>query len=222
MKRKKIQSLFDITIGQFQKYHEIENPDNTDIVSVFYDISREDADKISKKQIDQEANNIRKVLSQEPKFVTKYKGLGFEPDLDNMASGAFADAAKYGENIETFHLFTAVMYRPIIKNLYWLTRSKMYNIKEYDGAAKHEEKAKQMPLALTLSAHAFFLTLRESFITVIRNRLAQKSKQLKALQKQKDSTEIGDGVLNSMQLLEEIILNLKQLPENRLQRLCII
>lgn len=222
MKKKKIQSLFDITIGQFQKIDELEDPTNIEIISILYNIPIEQAKKISKKQVDQEANNIRKVLMQKPEFIKTYKGLGFEPDLDNMTAGAFADASTYSEQIETLHLFTAVLYRPIKKDIYWFTKSKKYNIEKYKSASEKEKEAKEMPLALALSAQGFFLTLRKSFITVIQNRLVQKSKVLKALQKQNDSKGIGDGVLNSMQLLEEIISNLKQLPTNQYQRSCII
>lgn len=222
MKRKKIQSLFDITIGQFQKLQKYEDPTNIEIISIFYDIPIEQAKEISQKQIDSEANNIRKVLMQKPTFVKKWNGLGFEPDLDNMKAGAFADASTYSEQIETLHLFTACLYRPMKKNIYWLVNSNKYNIEEYKGALKREEEAKQMPLALALSAQSFFLTLRQSFITVIQNRIAQKSKHLRALQKQKDLTKTGDGVLNSIQSLEVIISNLKQLPKNQYQKLCII
>lgn len=222
MKRKKIQSLFDITIGQFQEIKELKEPTNIEIISILYNIPIEKAKEISKKQVDQEANDIRKVLMHEAKFIKKYKGLGFEPDLDNMTAGAFADASTYSEQIETLHLFTAVLYRPIKKDIYWLTRSKNYNIKKYKSASEKEKQAKELPLALALSAQGFFLTLRKSFITVIQKRLVQKSKALKALQKQKGSKEIGDGGLNSMQLLEGIISNLKQLPMNQYQRSCII
>ena len=73
MKRKKIQSLFDITIGQFQEIKELEEPTNIEIISILYKIPIEKAKEISKKQIDQEANNIRKVLMHEAKFIKKYK-----------------------------------------------------------------------------------------------------------------------------------------------------
>ena len=218
MKRKRITSLFDITIGQYQKYLELKEPTNRQIISVFYNIPYELTADIPIKQINSEALQLKELFESKPEFIKKYKGLGFEPDLDNMKAGAFADAFEYSKNESTWHLFTAVMYRPIVKDWFWLTKSKKYNIKKYKSAKEIEDKAKQLPLALLMSAQGFFFDLRQSFLSVIHQRAHEKSKHLNQSPKQKGSTGIGDGVSNFMQLLEETILKLKELQMNLLAK----
>jgi len=214
MKRKQINSLFDITIEQYQKYLKIKDPDARQIISVFYSIPYELTADMSVKQINEQAIHVLKVLEQDPKHYLKYKGYGFEPDLNNMTAGAFADAFNYVQNEDTIHLFTAVMYRKLTtfsRLCFW---TKKYEIEPYKSAKEMEDEAKQMPLALFFSAKGFFFDLRQSFLNVIQQRVRAKSKHPKVLQKQTDSTGIGDGVLNSMQSLVETTLKLNELQKS--------
>ena len=64
MKRKKIQSLFDITIGQYQKMAKIENITNHQIISIVYDIPYEIVLDVPEKQINSEAENIKQILNE--------------------------------------------------------------------------------------------------------------------------------------------------------------
>lgn len=218
MKRKQIQTLFDITIGQYQKIQSIENITNRQLISIVYNIPYEITADIPQKQIESEALHIKEVLNQKQDFIRKYKGLGFEPDLDNMTAGAFADAYEYSKNESQLHLFTAVLYRPIKKDWFYYTRSEKYNIQEYKSALEVEEWSKGLPLALTISAQGFFFDLLKSFLNVIQSRIQQKSKQPSLLQKQTGSIKTGAGVLNSMRSLVETTLKLNELQKNRLVR----
>lgn len=218
VKFKRIKSTFDISIGQFQEFDKLENPTEQDIVSIFYKIDKSVIPTIPFKQIAELANELKTILDKEHKLILKYKGLGFEPDLDNMSTGAFADAVTYAEKLDTIHLFTAVMYRPIKKDIYWWMRSKQYNLKEYTGTKGIEDTAKDLPLALFLGAQAFFLTLRNDFLRSIRDRFQAESKQQKANLNKNDLTKIGGGVSDFMQLLEETILKSMQSQKSLYQK----
>lgn len=203
VKLNKIKSTFDISIGQFQEYSKLDDPTELDIVSIFYAIDMDAVKLISNKDIKKLASHVLKVLESEQKHILKHDGLGFENDLENMTAGAFYDAMKYAQSIDTIHLFTAVLYRPIKKDLYWWFPSKKYNLKDYKGTKGIEEKAKDLPLALYLSCNAFFLTLRNDFLTAIRDRFQQKNNQLNQLQRKKDYKGTGETLYHFMQLLEE-------------------
>jgi len=53
MKRKQIKTLYDITIGQYQKIVAIENISNRQLISIIYDIPYEVTADIPEKQINQ-------------------------------------------------------------------------------------------------------------------------------------------------------------------------
>ena len=221
VKLRKIKSTFDISIGQYQEYEKLENPTDEDIISIFYKIDKSLVPKLSVKDVNRIAQELREILGQDNtkhRLRLKYKGLGFEPDLENMQTGAFADAITYAENIDTIHLFTSVMYRPLKKDIYYFLRSKKYNIQEYNGTKGIEQQAKDLPLGLFLGAQAFFLTLRNDFLTAIRNRAAQKSQQSKASSSNVGSTETGGGGYDFMQLLEETILKSRKSNESLYRR----
>jgi len=137
-----------------------------------------------------------------------------------MTAGAFADAFEYSKNESQAHLFIGVLYRPIKKDWFYYTNSKKYNIEPYKSALEVEEFTKQLPLALLFGARGFFFDLQQSFLNVIQKRIAQKSKQLSQSQKQTGSTEIGGGVLNSMQSLVETTSKLIELQKSQYQKLC--
>lgn len=205
MRLRKVKNTFDITIGQYQQFCKVENPTDIDIVSIFYNLDKDAVNLISHKQVTQLANEIKEILNSEHKHILKWNDLGFEPDLDNMTTNAFGDAITYAQSIDTAHLFTAVLYRPIKKR--WLNFTKRYEVKEYTGTHNIRDKAKDLPLALFLGANAFFLTLRKDFTIAIQNRFQAKSKQLKANLNKSDLNETGDLLSHFMQLLEEISIS---------------
>ena len=205
MELKRIKSTFDITIGQYQEFVKIDNPDNIDVVSVFYNLDRDAVKLISHKQVDELANEIIEILNSEHKHVLKWKRFAFEPDLENMSAGAFGDAITYAQDISTAHLFTSVLYRPIVKR--WFNFSKRYEIKPYEGTMHIGDKAKNLPLGLYLGANAFFFNLRNDFITAIQNRFQAKSKQVNQYLNKNDSKGIGVLLSRFMQQLEEITDN---------------
>lgn len=203
LKLNKIKSTFDVTIGQFQKFNQIEDPTDIDIVSIFYNLDEDAVKLISHKDVKKLANDVKEALNKQPEHITKYKDLAFEPDLENMSAGAYGDAITYAQSIDTAHLFTVVLYRPIKKDLNWWFKRENYNIKEYKGASQISNKAKDLPLALFLSAQGFFLTLRNDLLNAIQNRFQQKNKQLSQNLKKKDYKDIGASLYRFMQLLEE-------------------
>lgn len=204
LKLNKIKSTFDITIGQFQKYSKIENPTHIETVCIFYNLSEKAVNLFSYKDVERLANDVYKVFDQEHEHRLIYKDLGFEPDLENMAAGAYGDAINYAQSIDTAHLFTAVLYRPIKKNIFWWFKRKEYNIEPYNGTKGLEKKAKDLPLGLYLGCQAFFLTLRNDLLNAIQNRIIQKNNQLNQYLNKSDSKETGALLYRFMQSLEEI------------------
>lgn len=219
LKLNKIKSTFDISIGQYQSYMKLQDPTDLQIVSIFYNIDIEAVKLISNKDLTKLVNDVKLALEAEHKHILKYKGLGFENDLEEMASGAFFDAILYAQDIQTAHLFTAVLYRPIKKDLWYYLRSKKYELKEYNGTKGLDNFAKDLPLALYLSCNTFFLTLRTDFLNAIQNRFQAESKQLKANSNKSDCKETGEMLCRFMQLLEEITISSSMLhPKSQLTK----
>jgi hypothetical protein len=82
---------------------------------------------------------------------------GFEPNLSNMAYGAYVDISKY-ETIgvdEKWAEIMSILYRPVVKKA-----GALYDIKTYDGEL-YPEKFMDVPMDVHFGALFFFKSLLE-------------------------------------------------------------
>lgn len=175
MKIKIPTSLSDIRLEQFVLFNKLmkesqdENFIQLAMVTVFCDISVEDAKNIVAKDFTEIVNDITKVLSQQPRFIQRFihegKEYGFIPNLDEITAGEYIDLESFLRDEETYNKAMSVLYRPILNK-----RKDLYNIEEYKGS--HTE-FNTLNLEIVLGSMLFFWNLSNELLTAMRGYLAQ-------------------------------------------------
>jgi hypothetical protein len=129
-------------------------------------------------------------------FGVKY---GFEPNIEEISTGAYIDAENYLTDVQTLHKAMAVLYRPIIAKT-----KDLYTIEPYESALKYEGIMKSAPLDVVFGMQVFFWDLGIELLNAMSrytvDNLSEDEK--KALGKNMD------GINQSMQLLREICSDL--------------
>ena len=164
------ESINDITLGAFQKYHELlqrEDLQQFDFdkrkIEIFTALKREDISNIKQSDFKFIIEKIDIALEQnvefEPTFKIKDVEFGFIPNLDKISTGEFVDLRKYDVGVETLHNLMAILFRPILKK----DSFNNYKIIDYKGTEQYANIMKQMPLSKVNGALVFFWNLaRES------------------------------------------------------------
>lgn len=157
-------SLDDITVGQYQEITKLldneglkdEKLDN-EILKIVLGFN--EVEKMSAKDRNSILKDIQEALKKEGSFTNRFvlNGIeyGFIPNFDNITNGEYIDLIKYSANIDDFHRFLAVSYRPI------LTKDKFnnYDLVSYKGTSEHAETMKQLPVSIANGVNVFFWSL---------------------------------------------------------------
>lgn len=168
-------SLSDIRLEQFVLFNKLmkesqdENFIQLAMVTIFCDVSVEDAKNIVAKDFTEIVNDITKVLSQQPRFIQRFihegKEYGFIPNIDEITAGEYIDLESFLRDEETYNKAMSVLYRPILKQ-----RSDLYNIEEYKGS--HTE-FNTLNLEIVLGSMLFFWNLSNELLIAMKGYLAQ-------------------------------------------------
>ena len=209
-------TLSDVTLNQYLHFRKLirEYPDAGDdfvklsAVTIFCNLSIEQARSIDHADYEQIAADLVKLLQEKPKFVQRFthNGVeyGFIPNLDKMTAGEYIDLDTYLSDEATYYEAMAVMFRPITHKF-----KDLYQIEDYEGAAKYKQALATMPLGVALGALVFFWTLNGELLRATRTYLQQID--LSTLLPEADLTKSGDGMQASILLLEAAELHLKTL-----------
>jgi len=170
-------SLNDITIGQYQRMHKLNESDlegialDNEILKLFTGI--ENVGDISQKDRDSILESIAKALISDGKFNHRVNlgslSLGMIPNFDRMSGDEYSDVIKYADNVEDLHRFMAVAYRPIKHKDFY----KNYSIVKYTGTSELSEQMKELPMAIVKGFNGFFLSLSNDLEAHIQKCIAE-------------------------------------------------
>ena len=214
MKIKIPTSLSDIRLEQFVLFNKLmkesqdENFIQLAMVTVFCDVSVEDAKNIVAKDFTEIVNDITKVLSQQPRFIQRFihdgKEYGFVPNLDEITAGEYIDLESFLRDEETYNKAMSVLYRPILNK-----RKDLYNIEEYKGS--HTE-FNTLNLEIVLGSMLFFWNLSNELLTAMKGYLAQPKNKILL---EAALAQNGVGINQFLQSLTDVSSILKEQLNSR-------
>lgn len=214
MKIKIPTSLSDIRLEQFVLFNKLmkesqdENFIQLAMVTVFCDISVEDAKNIVAKDFTEIVTDITKVLSDQPRFIQRFihegKEYGFIPNLDEITAGEYIDLESFLRDEETYNKAMSVLYRPILNK-----RKDLYNIEEYKGS--HTE-FNTLNLEIVLGSMLFFWRLSNELLTAMKGYLQQPKNKIVL---EAALAQNGVGINQFLQSLTDVSLILKEQLNSR-------
>lgn len=166
----------NITLGNYQNFVSIENPQGEYALMMLYGIDRLTLRSLPQDKVSDMIDGVDKLAGvTEWDFIPTFKldgvTYGFIPDLDNISYGENKDICKYISNWETMHNAMAALYRPIKTNMFGRPKivGGKYQIEDYEGTVKTAEIMKKMPLEVCFGAHVFFYNLTKELLSYIPN-----------------------------------------------------
>jgi len=165
------ENIDDITLEQFQKYHELmiredltDKQKNDRKISIFTGINHKQACDIASKDYNDILVQIDSALNQTVEFKNRFKikdvEFGFIPNFDEITQGEYIDIKNYEIGIDKMHSLMAILFRPI-KNKDPFGN---YTIVDYNGTKDYADVMKQMPLSIVNGALLFFLNLSNELL----------------------------------------------------------
>jgi uncharacterized protein YqfB (UPF0267 family) len=210
------ESLNEITLQQFQKYIKLITDNepsefvNQKTIEIFCNIKISDVAKISFQSYNEILEHLNSLFNVNHKLIPIFQinGLefGFEPNLENIKTGAYIDAETYLQNPDTLHKAMAVLYRPIKSK-----RKNLYTTEDYEGADVFADVMKYAPLDVVLGMQVFFYNLLNELQSVSIRYIQEKMMELSEVEK-KHLEENGVGINQFTQQLKEIYYDSIQLP----------
>ena len=205
------ESLKEITLGSWQRFTKITEPDALDVLECFAGVARENSRKLNYKQVEQISTDILTLFKDhENEFKLKFdldgKKFGFITNLDSMSYGEFEDLINYSSSYDNLHRTMAILYRPIQQE-----NRKTYTIEDYEGTEKYCDEMLDVPLDIALGSNIFFYNLLNDLlsVTLTSTEKALMKKQMNSHLNQ-DSLLNGEGTTNYTSLLERTLKELKQ------------
>ena len=201
-------SLNEITLGQYQEFAKLDITKELEVqskmIEIFCKVPVEVVRSMKAKDITDICTIINNMFDVEHQMLNRFKlngkDYGFIPDLENMSFGEYVDLDTYIGDNDNLHRAMNVLYRPID-----LLQGQRYTLKEYDPDTN--EDAKNYPLDACFGAMVFFYDLGKDLSTVILNSSSKQNEE--NLAQYLASLQNGDGTIQSMQSLTEILQDLK-------------
>jgi hypothetical protein len=208
--------LNEIKLSQYQAFLKIakDNDDaeflNQKMVQTFCNIDLKDVAEIKYKDVLEITASIGKMFNvQSHKFINRFKlggvEFGFIPDLDDMTFGEYTDLDSYIGDWDNMHKAMAVLFRPITKK----GLNNTYEIEKYNGSITYSDVMKHAPLDVVFGANVFFYNLGNELLKSTMNYL-ENNTQMQTILQQHNSENDGVGIVQSMDLLKEILQDLTQ------------
>lgn len=202
------ESLDDITLEQYQRFIEIEEPTNDDLLSIFLNVDISIINSIQASEIERLILHINSLFEADKLHLMKFKlndvHYGFIPNLDEISYGENKDVTTLLNDWGNMHKAMSVLYRPIT-----FSRKDKYIIEDYTGKLESAESFKQMPLSVAMGAMVFFYNLTNELLKAIPNYLEKVAN--KEQTKGVISGENGEAIKKSIHLLRGTLEDLMRL-----------
>ena len=201
-------SLNEITLGQYQEFSKLDSKKESDVllkmVEIFCKVPVEVVRSMKANDIKDICEVINKMFDVEHQLINRFQlggqYFGFIPDLENMSFGEYIDLDTFIGDTDNLHRAMNVLFRQID-----LKKGSRYTLKDYVPDTSVE--AKNYPLDAVFGAMVFFYALGKDLSIAILN---SSSKQNEGnLVQYLASLPNGDGTIQSMQSLTEILQDLK-------------
>ena len=216
-------SLYDISLGDYQKYMKIvekqgnENANefiNQKLIEIFCKIPLNEVQTIPLREYDKILSILRDAFEEKPEhklFFTFYDvNMGFIPKLDEISLGEYIDIENNISDWQKLHIAMSVLYRPVNYQ-----KNESYTIAPYTAKEEMQHMMKEMPLGIAMGAMVFFYDLgMELSKATLKYMEAHKKDKSKSFQPNQTSPLAGDGLAQFTNLAEEIYSSLTVLPHN--------
>ena len=144
------------------------------------------------------------MFEEKPKLINTFKlgkvEYGFIPKLEDISLGEYVDLDTYMGDWDNMHIAMNVLYRPITEKI-----KDKYLIEDYNTESK--DKLDEIPLDVVLGSVFFLYNLGMELSTVIVNYL--EGEEVNSLMQEQIFQKSGVGINQSMDLLKEILQDLK-------------
>jgi len=214
--------LKEIKLAQYQAFLKIakDNDDaefmNQKMVQTFCNIDLKNVAEIRYKDVLEITASLGKMFNvTSHKFINRFKlagvEFGFIPELEEMTFGEYTDLDSYIGDWDNMHKAMAVLYRPITKK----GLNGTYEIEKYNGSITYCDVMKHAPLDVVFGANVFFYSLGNELLKSTMTYL-ENNKEMQTILQQHNSGKGGDGTLQSMLSLKEMLQDLIELPNYQL------
>ena len=201
-------TLNEITLGQYQEFSKLDLKKEAEVqskmIEIFCKVPKEVVRSMKASDITEICTIINAMFDVEHILINRFElngvEYGFIPDLENISFGEYVDLDTFMGEDDNLHRAMNVLYRPID-----LKQGQRYTIKEYDPDTN--EQAKDYPLNACFGAMVFFYNLGKDLSTAILNSSSKQNEE--SLVRFLASQPNGDGTIQSMQSLTEILQSLK-------------
>jgi len=201
-------SLNEITLGQYQEFSKLDSKKESDVllkmVEIFCKVPIEVVRSMKANDIKDICEVINKMFDVEHQLINRFQlggqDFGFIPDLENISFGEYVDLDTFIGDTDNLHRAMNVLFRPID-----LKQGSRYTLKDYDPDTN--ELAKDYPLDACFGAMVFFYALGKDLSIAILNSSSKQNEE--NLAQYLGSLPNGDGTIQSMQSLTEILQDLK-------------
>jgi hypothetical protein len=211
-------TLNDMTLGQYQRYMKIveDNKENADefinlkLIEIFCNVSLKDVMSIPAKDAERVLGIIGKAFEEQPKLIRRFDllgvDMGFEPQLESIALGAYIDVEDNISDWQTMHKAMAALYRPVN-----FKQKDKYTVTPYEPSDEVSALMKDMPLDVAMSAMVFFYDLGMELLKAIPSYIQNNLTEEQIYQLKQTLAVNGGGINPSTLSLEGMFSGLTKL-----------
>lgn len=211
-------TLNDMTLGQYQRYMKIveDNKENADefinlkLIEIFCNVSLKDVLSIPAKDAERVLGIIGKAFEEQPKLIRRFDllgvDMGFEPQLESIALGAYIDVEDNISDWQTMHKAMAALYRPVN-----FSQKDKYTVAPYEPSDEVSALMRDMPLDVAMSAMVFFYDLGMELLKAIPSYIQNNLTEEQIYQLKQTLAVNGGGINPSTLSLEGMFSGLTKL-----------